>query len=203
MKRRRVGFVACEGVQALDFVGPADVFGSDALLAAPYANSGGPPYEITVIGVDRTSFAASNGVRFWAHDVLPAAIELDTLIIPGGVGMRAPGVPERVAAWVNDRACDVRRIASVCTGIYPLALTGLVNGERVATHWACADDVEQRFPALRVDREARVRRHGNVWTSGGVSAGVDLALAMVRDDLGADAARDVAHEMVWPSVVRA
>jgi transcriptional regulator GlxA family with amidase domain len=80
--------------------------------------------------VDRTSFAASNGVRFWAHDVLPAAIELDTLIIPGGVGMRAVGVLERVAAWVNERARDVRRIASVCTGIYPLALTGLVNGER-------------------------------------------------------------------------
>ena len=187
---RRIGILGFENLQALDLIGPADVFRSDA-LAGPER-----PYEVVVIGIDSKRFTASNGVQFSTRHLLPTTIPLDTVIVPGGSGLRSGDLANRVAEWIGSRAQTIRRIASVCTGIYGLAPTGLLDGRDVATHWAYVDDVQRRFPKLRVDRDALFRKDERFYTSAGITAGIDLALAMVEEDLGPDAALAVAREMV-------
>jgi transcriptional regulator GlxA family with amidase domain len=196
MATRRIGILGFANLQALDLIGPADVFCSDALDAPAYRDGGAPPYEVVIIGVDSKRFTASNGVQFSARYTLPTSTRLDTLIIPGGSGLRSGELAGRVAAWIAARASSIRRIASVCTGIYGLAPTGLLDGRDVATHWAFVDDVQRRFPKLRVDRDALFHKDERFYTSAGITAGIDLALAMVEEDLGPDAALAVAREMV-------
>lgn len=200
---RRVGFLGFDGIQALDLVGPADAFGSDALLAIGHGDTSGTlvpdavaPYEVVVIGLDGRTFVTSSGLVLQADLLASDAQDLDTLIIPGGAGLRRPGVAERAAAWISEVAPSVRRIASVCTGIYGLAPTGLLDGRCVATHWSAADDVARRFPRLIVDSDVIYVKDGNRYTSAGVTAGIDLALAMIEEDLGAGVALAVAKELV-------
>jgi len=193
---RRIGILAFDDVQALDLFGPADVFGSDALDAPEFLVGGARPYEVVLIGVNKRRCTTSSGVDVHARHVIPSAVDLDTLIIPGGRGLRRDGVAERVAMWTAARASRTRRIASVCTGIYGLALTGLLNGRDVATHWAFVAEVQRRFPGLRVNPDALFLKDGRFYTSAGITAGIDLALAMVEEDLGPEAALAVAREMV-------
>lgn len=196
MPQRRIGILGFDSVQALDLVGPADVFGSDALTAPEFKSDGERAYEVVVIGVRGKKFTASNGVQFTARYTLPTRTTLDTLIIPGGSGLRQGDEALRVARWIAARAPHIRRIASVCTGIYGLAPTGLLDGREVATHWAFVDDLQRRFPKLLVDRDALFHKDGCFYTSAGITAGIDLALAMVEEDLGPEAALAVAREMV-------
>ena len=195
MATRRIGILGFDGLQALDLVGPADVFRSD-VLSAPAFQNGGPPYEVVVIGLYGRRFTSSAGLTFTTAHVVPTKIQLDTLIVPGGAGLRRPGASERASRWISSRASEIRRIASVCTGIYGLAPTGLLDGRDVATHWAHADNVQRAFPKLRVDHDALYRKDGTFYTSAGITAGVDLALAMVEEDLGPETALAVAREMV-------
>jgi len=196
MPARRIGILGFDNVQALDLVGPADVFGSDALAAPELRQGGEPPYQVVVIGLHGKKFTASNGVQFTTRYTIPTKIALDTLIVPGGSGLRQGDDAERVAKWIAARAPHIRRIASVCTGIYGLAPTGLLDGRDVATHWAFVDDLQRRYPKLRVDRDALFHKDGRFYTSAGITAGIDLALAMVEEDLGPDAALAIAREMV-------
>jgi transcriptional regulator GlxA family with amidase domain len=194
--RRRIGILGFDQLQAMDLVGPADVFRSDALEGPEFAVDGEPPYEVIVIGAFGQRFTASNGVRFHASKVIPTGVQLDTLIVPGGRGLREPGAADKVAAWIQKRAPEIRRIASICTGIYALAPTGLLDGRQVTTHWSAVDDVRRKFPALHLDADAIFLKHDRFYTSAGITAGVDLALAMVEQDLGPEAALAVAREMV-------
>ena len=196
MPQRRIGILGFDSLQALDLIGPADVFGSDALAAPEFRQAGELPYEVVVIGVRNKKFTASNGVQFTARYTLPTTTSLDTLIVPGGSGLRQGDEAGRVARWVAARAPHIRRIASVCTGIYGLAPTGLLDGRDVATHWAFVDDLQRQFPKLHVDRDALFHKDGRFYTSAGITAGIDLALAMVEEDLGPEAALAVAREMV-------
>ncbi|HVT38708.1 MAG TPA: helix-turn-helix domain-containing protein [Gemmatimonadaceae bacterium] len=199
MKPLRIGFLGFDGIQALDLVGPADAFTSDAFLAAePGTGNGAPqrPYEIVIIGLHGRRFTAESGLEMRADVVVPAAVRLDTLIIPGGRGLRRPGIAERAAEWIGARAPHIRRIASVCTGIYGLAPTGLLDGRRVTTHWAATQDVERRFPKLRMDSNALFVRDGKYSTAAGITAGIDLALALIEEDCGSPLALAVAREMV-------
>ena len=196
MAPRRIGILGFDNLQALDLIGPADVFCSDALAAPEFRQDGEPPYEVVIIGAERKRFTASNGVQFTARYVLPTTTTLDTVIVPGGSGLRSGDLAGRIAAWIASRAPNIRRIASVCTGIYGLAPTGLLDGRDVATHWAFVDDVQRRFPKLRVDPDALFHKDEHIYTSAGITAGIDLALAMVEEDHGPDAALAVAREMV-------
>jgi transcriptional regulator GlxA family with amidase domain len=196
MPVRRIGILGFENLQALDLIGPADVFGSDALAAPEFREGNASAYEVILIGVGGKRFTASNGIEFSARYVLPTSTPLDTLIVPGGSGLRSGDLSNTVARWISSRAGNIRRIASVCTGIYALAPTGLLDDRQVATHWAFVDDVQRRFPKLRVDRDALFRKDDRFYTSAGITAGIDLALAMVEEDLGPDAALAVAREMV-------
>lgn len=196
MASRRIGILGFDRLQALDLTGPADVFRSDALAAPEFSEGGTAPYEVVVIGLDGRRFVTSSGLRITAQLTIPTRTELDTLIIPGGAGLREPGMADRAARWIESRAPDIRRIASVCTGIYALAPTGLLDGREVTTHWAFAADVQRRFPKLRVDPDAIFRKDGRFYTSAGITAGIDLALALLEEDLGSEASLAVAREMV-------
>jgi len=196
MRARRIGILGFDGLQALDMFGPADVFCSDALAAPEFRDGDRPHYEVVIIGINGRRFRASNGVEITPRHAIPTNVELDTLIVPGGSGLRRPGVADRAAAWISSRASRIRRIASICTGIYGLAPTGLLDDRDVATHWAFVADVQRKFPNLRVDPDALFRKDDRFYTSAGITAGIDLALAMVEEDLGPEAALAVAREMV-------
>lgn len=187
---RRIGFVIFPRVTALDFIGPMEAF----VAADGKGRRGG--YELVVIGLDRSPVRAESGVEFNAACGLDSAPPLDTVLIPGGGGLREPRVISAVSRWLLKRAARTRRIASVCTGIYGLAATGLLDGRRVATHWAFAPDVARRFPKLHVDADALFVKDGKFYTSAGVTAGIDLALALIEEDRGPTAALAAARELV-------
>jgi transcriptional regulator GlxA family with amidase domain/pimeloyl-ACP methyl ester carboxylesterase len=196
--QRRIGFLAFDGIQALDIVGPADAFGSDAFASLNGVDGeiSARPYEVVVIGLTGKQFTTSSGLIMRADATAGSRVKLDTLIIPGGAGLRRPGVADRAAAWIFSAASAVRRIASICTGIYGLAPTGLLDGRRVTTHWSASRDVASRFPRLNVDADAIFLKDGRFYTSAGVTAGIDLALALIEEDLGGTSALAVARELV-------
>lgn len=194
MTTRRIGIIGFDRVTALDLVGPSDAF---AAAFADDANHGHQPcYEIVILGLLRRSFVAESGIIFARHHTLQSAPAIDTLIIPGGSGLRERQTNDRICAWVKRNAPEIRRIASVCTGIYGLASTGLLDGRRVTTHWRFAEDVANRFPALRLDRNALFIKDGAFYTSAGITAGIDLALALIEEDCGTQVALTVARELV-------
>ncbi len=194
MSKMRIGFFGFDEVQALDLIGPADAFGSDAFDTM--AGFSERPYDVTIIGLHRRAFTTSCGVRMSAHVGLDTAFAFDTVIVPGGAGLRRDGLGERCASWLAERAPSIRRIASVCTGIYGIAPSGLLDGLAVTTHWSAAKNVAERFPRLDVQADALFLKSGKFYTSAGVSAGIDLALALIEEDFGPSASLAVAREMV-------
>ncbi len=194
MAPRRIGIVGYEKVTALDVVGPAEAFA----MAMRETGKGTFErcYDVSIVGLNRQPFAAESGIVFQPGTTFAAAPKFDTLLVPGGSGLRVPHVCQKVASWVAGRAEETRRVVSVCTGIYGLAATGLLDGRRVTTHWRYARDVAARFPKLRVDPNPLFVQDGNFYTSAGVTAGIDLALALVEEDYGSKVALRVAREMV-------
>lgn len=189
---RHVGILGYEGVNGLDLVAPIEVFAS-----ANELNDGAAPlYRVHVVGLDCGPFRSESGIGFTPDVTLAEAPAFDTLIVPGGAGLRAPGACVRAAAWLKTRAPLTRRVASVCTGLYGLAETGLLDGLRVTTHWRFAADLARRYPALRMDANALFVREGRFYTAAGVTAGVDLALALVEEDHGPRLALAIARDLV-------
>lgn len=189
---KTIGLLAYDEMQVLDLAGPLDVFGGANACA-----HGASPYALCVIGLRASAVLAENGLSIVPAHTLDDAPPLDTLLIPGGMGARLvlPG-DARLLDWLRGRAGDTRRIVSVCTGAYVLAAAGLLDGRRVTTHWRFADDLARRYPALRVETDRLFLRDGRFATSGGLTAGMDLVLALVEEDLGATAALDVARQLV-------
>jgi len=176
---RRVLILAFDGVQSLDVTGPLEV------LHAARA------YDVSVVappGPLRTS--SGLGLAGAPLDMQP----LDTVLVAGGVGVADVG--DDAVAWLRAAAARARRVASVCTGAFLLARAGLLDGRAATTHWASCSRLARTFPAVRVVKGPLVVRDGDVLTSAGVLAGVDLALALVEEDLGAGAAQDVARHLV-------
>jgi len=194
MKSLRVGLIGYDGVQALDIIGPSDAF----TIADIETDNGQrrPCYEVIIVGITNKPFRAESGVSFQPHTTLRNAPTLDTLIIPGGRGARIGQSSSLIAKWISSRAKRIRRIASVCTGVYALAPTGLLDGRRVTTHWRFANDVARRFPKLNVDHDALFLKDGPFYTAGGITASVDLALALIEEDYGPRVALAVARELV-------
>lgn len=177
--------VAFPGVQSLDVTGPTEVFaaagGHRVELAAPVA---GP-------------VRSSSGLGLVAeHAVADVRGPVDTLVVAGGPGTRAAARDPEVVTAVGRLAARSRRVASVCTGAFVLAASGLLDGRRATTHWASCDLLARLHPAVSVEPDAIFVRDGDVWTSAGVTAGIDLALAMVEQDLGRAAALRVARQLV-------
>lgn len=189
MKAKRIAVLGYEGVTALDVVGPSEAFATATLDDAR-------AYEVVILGITKKPFTAESGVVFKPHRALDSKVDIDTLIIPGGCGLRNPRINAKVVTWVRAYAPQIRRVASVCTGIYGLAATGLLDGRRVTTHWRFARDVAEKFPDVRVESNALFLKDGPFYTAAGVTAGIDLALALIEEDLGAPAALSVARELV-------
>jgi transcriptional regulator GlxA family with amidase domain len=194
MRLLRVGIIGFDEVNALDLIGPAEAFATTRNEEANRSSK--DAYEVIVIGLSRRRFVTESGVVFHPHTSLQTAPKLDTIIIPGGRGLRRSDVNLAVAKWIKTRAPQTRRIVSVCTGIYGLAASGLLDGRRVTTHWRFVPDVARCFPQLRMEPNAIFLKDGKFYTSAGVTAGIDLALALIEEDLGAAVALTVARELV-------
>jgi transcriptional regulator GlxA family with amidase domain len=190
---RTIDVLAFPDVQLLDVAGPLQVFASANDLAA--AAGLPPPYRPRVVSRSGT-VNASAGLGL-VGDVLPDANEAcDTLIVAGGWGVHRAVHDRELVDWVRARSTHARRIASVCTGAFLLAAAGLLNARRAVTHWTRCAELATRFPSVHVEPDPIFIRDGDVWTSAGVTAGIDLSLALVEDDLGRALALDVARQLV-------
>jgi transcriptional regulator GlxA family with amidase domain len=186
----RVVILAPPGVQSLDVVGPAEVFWEAARrLGDPNA------YEVQVMGTTAGAVCGTGNLRFLADSTIYDPDEpIDTLLVGGDPSFDE--IDPAVTAWLSRRAPTVRRYGSVCTGVFFLAAAGLLDGRRVTTHWECADKLRSDFPNLIVDDNQIFIRDGALCTTAGVSAGMDLALALVEEDFGRELALIVARYMV-------
>ncbi|MBA8889300.1 transcriptional regulator GlxA family with amidase domain [Dokdonella fugitiva] len=187
-----VGVLVYDDVQSLDVTGPMDVFAA----ANARASGRAPVYALCTIGRDATPVRTEGRVTIVPDTTLAHAPELDTLVIPGGAGSRVVNADPVLLDWIRERAASARRVVSVCTGLYILAATGLVDGRRVTTHWAHAADAQARYPGVRIEADHLFLRDGRFHTSGGLTAGLDLALSLVEEDHGAAVALAVARELV-------
>jgi transcriptional regulator GlxA family with amidase domain len=154
------------------------------------------PYAIRIVARGGERVEASGGVELAVHPLSPTGAALDTLVIAGGEGVDAAAADPLLIDWVRERAMQARRTASVCTGAFLLAASGMLDGRRAVTHWAFCAELARRFPAIRVEPDPIFVQDGTVWTSAGVTAGIDLALALVEEDLGRAAALAVARNSV-------
>jgi transcriptional regulator GlxA family with amidase domain len=198
---RVVEILAYPAVQLLDVAGPLQVFASANELTA---RNGEPPlYAARVVSAGAPVVTASAGLGLLAAPLPPARAALDTLLVAGGPGVHAAAADSVVLQWLCSRAKRARRIASVCTGAFLLAAAGLLNGRRAATHWMHCAELARRYPAVQVEPDPIFVRDGTVWTSAGVTAAIDLALALVDEDVGRSLALAVARQLVCSSSVRA
>ncbi|MGW0880113.1 GlxA family transcriptional regulator [Streptomyces sp. NPDC002671] len=187
---RRVVFVVYEGFQAVDLVGPHSVF--------HYAQQAVGGYDCQVVAPQAGPVRSSSGLpMFAAHGIGDLTPEgLDTLVVVGGSGVNDARRDPGLVAWIAAAAAGARRVASVCSGVLLLAATGFLVGRRVTTHWARERQLADEHPELTVDCDPIFIRDGRVWTSAGVSSGMDLALALVEDDHGPEIALAAARKMV-------
>jgi transcriptional regulator GlxA family with amidase domain len=191
---RTVAILGFDGVAALDLTGPLE-----ALSLARCSNERGegrPCYRPIILGLEHKSFNSESGLGFKADALAESVVRLDTIVIPGGSGLRRPETIRSAASWLTARADVTRRIASVSTGIYALAQSGLVDGRPVTTHWRFSRDLAQRFPKLRVNPTASFLKNDRFYTSAGGAAGVEMTLALIEEDYGGQVARAVARELV-------
>ena len=187
-KRHRVRILAYEGCQLLDVSGPAAVFG------AANEDRKTPFYDLAIVSPDGGLVTTNSGVALQSQKI---GGQPDTLLVAGGsAGLRAAMAREDVLGWLRKAAPKATRFGSVCTGAFVLAAAGLLDGKRVATHWASCDRLADKFPALSVDAESLYVVDGKVWTSAGVTTGIDMALAIVEADLGAATANLIARHFV-------
>jgi transcriptional regulator GlxA family with amidase domain len=184
---RRIGLVVFEGFQLLDAAGPISAFE----IAERYSPGA---YELWVMAADAGEVTSSSGIAF-AADALDDGV-FDTLMVVGGDGTRALPQLRRIVSWLQAAAPSARRVTSVCSGAYLLAEAGLLDGRRCTTHWGRSDDFGRRYPKARLDADRIYVRDGDVWTSAGITAGIDLALALIEDDLGPAIARRTAQQLV-------
>ncbi len=189
--KRTVAVLAMPGVQLLDVSGPLDVF-AEANVQAGYE-----AYRLLTLAIEPGPVVSSSGARLLPDHVIGETdIAIDTLLVAGAPGIAAFPLGPGLIAQLTHAATKARRCGSVCTGAFVLAATGLLDGRRVTTHWAAAKQLAERFPAIEVDEDAIYIRDGQVWTAAGVTAGLDLALALAEADLGRAVAKRVAGQLV-------
>jgi transcriptional regulator GlxA family with amidase domain len=189
---RRIVILAFPGVQPLDVIGPAEVFaGADTLV-------GGGAYSVEVVAKDPGPIIS----RSRGYGLVPKTTTarcrgpIDTLVVAGGAGVPTAAEDRSLIRWIRSAARRSRRVTSVCSGAFLLARAGLLEGRTVTTHWASTAELAIRHPELTVDPNPIFVRDGNIWTSAGVTSGMDLSLALVEEDLGADIAVEIARWLV-------
>lgn len=186
---RTIGFLIFEDFQLLDAAGPIAAF------EMPMRGLRPSPYQLKLIAPKAGPVKSSCGVAMVA-EAIPRSPEFDTLIVAGGMGTREAMVDPKIVALVKHAAKSSRRLCSVCSGAYVLAAAGLLDGKRATTHWGRTPDFTRRFPDVKLEPDCIYTKDEKIWTSAGISAGVDLALALIADDLGEDVAKRAAQELV-------
>ena len=185
----RIGIVAFDGVEALDVTGPWEVLHTAGVIA-------GVVPDLACITADGLDIRSSSGLTYTADTAIARVDALDTLIVAGGTGVRIALEDPELVAGVARLAAEARRTASVCTGAFLIAEAGLLDGRRATTHWAGCAEFAARFPRVEVDPDPIFIRDGDVLTSAGVTAGMDLALALVEEDHGREVALQTARMLV-------
>jgi transcriptional regulator GlxA family with amidase domain len=195
---RTITILAYSGVQPLDVVGPAEVFSAaDGLLADERGGLGGA-YEIEVVAQSPEPIMTRNG----GYGIAPLRTTkevrgpIDTLLVAGGFGVHDAVEDKDLIRWIRSAARRSRRVTSVCSGSFLLARAGLLEGKRATTHWSSCAELARRHPEVEVDPNPIFVHDGDVWTSAGVTSGMDLALALVEEDLGREVALEVARWLV-------
>jgi len=190
---KHVVFLVLPGTQLLDLAGPADVF----MAANQCARGRGenPAYRVSFVGPVADPDTAT-GVSLRVGNLNQIRGAIDTLVVPGGMDFGEAELDARATAWIRRRWKRIRRVVSICTGAFVLADAGVLAGRRVTTHWRELERLDQIVPDATVDRDALYVKDGPVYTSAGITAGIDLALALVEEDLGPDLALEVARILV-------
>jgi transcriptional regulator GlxA family with amidase domain len=185
---RTIGVLIFPQFQLLDAAGPITVFETAGREATP------PSYRLRIMTRVAGPVASSSGAQLMAEPLIDEP--LDTLLVAGGWGTREAHACAQTLAYVRAAAAQARRTASVCSGAYILAAAGLLDGKRATTHWGRAADLARHYPKIRVEPDRIFVRDGTVWTSAGITAGIDLALALVAEDLGEAVAKRAAQQLV-------
>ena len=194
---RRIAFLVLSSGHLTTLAGPLDVFARASALLDGNGKRRSPAYAVELLTADENPLITGSGLgliggRRWteAHD------PIDTLLIVASPNLAHSRIDPELLAWTRTSAEHVRRIGSVCAGAFVLAAAGILDGRQATTHWELADILAQRYPHISVDGDRIFTQDGNVWTSAGVSAGIDLALAMVEEDHGHALALEIARRMV-------
>lgn len=195
-EQRLIVMPAFERAQLLDVSGPVQAFASANEIVTEAGVE--PPYRIAVVSRRGGPICTSSGLPLVTQPAGRAVgkARIDTLIVPGGPGVHEALKDKHTVAWLQRQSADARRVASVCTGAFLLAEAGLLDGRRATTHWKSCGRLQERYPKIHVESDPIYVTDGKIWTSAGVTAGIDLALALVETDLGRSIAMQVARQLV-------
>jgi len=196
MNRKRVGIVVFPDVEVLDFCGPFEVF-SVTRLNEQARREEPSPFEVLLVAEQAGTIITTGGMKVTPDHTLETCPPLDILVVPGGWGTRAEIKNPRLLAWIKDRAKQVETLTSVCTGSMLLGQAGLLDGRHATTHWRSLQWMRESFPSVTVEEKLHVVEDGNVLTSAGISAGIDMALRVVARYFGETVARNTARNMEY------
>ncbi|GIO09479.1 AraC family transcriptional regulator [Brevibacillus reuszeri] len=197
-KNWSVGIFVFDDVEVLDFAGPFEVF---SVTTYPDQHDDSPesnPFLVKLVSETGELVHACNGLKVQPDYSFDNAPHFDILVIPGGIGAREKEIySERVIQWISQRMDSVKLMTSVCTGALLLAKAGLLDGKMATTHWASYDRLENEFPAVTVKRDVKFVDEGNIVTSGGISAGINMTFHIVKQLLGSETAQATAKIMEY------
>lgn len=197
MERRRVGIVLFEDIEVLDFCGPFEVF-SATRVNEERRREEPSPFEVLLVAESADQVTTTGGMKVLPHYTFENCPRLDILVCPGGWGTRKELQNAIMLNWLRTRAAEVETLAAVCTGSMLLGFAGLLDGLHATTHWRSLDWMRDSFPSVTVEYGKHFVRDGRVFTSAGISAGIDMSLKVVAHSFGEDIARATARHMEYP-----
>ena len=197
MNRKQVGIVVFENVEVLDFCGPFEVF-SVTRLNEENRREELSPFNVFLVAETKSPVTATGGMKVLPDYDLDSCPQVDILVVPGGWGTRMEMHNERLLKWIADRATKIETLTSVCTGSLLLGNAGLLDGKRATTHWRSLDWMQELFPKVIVEKQLHFVEDGALFTSAGISAGIDVSLKVVARYYGEAIARVTARHMEYP-----
>jgi transcriptional regulator GlxA family with amidase domain len=194
---RRIGFVIYPDCEILDVCGPFEAFWFADRMLGLLGRTQEPSYQLLVLGAAPGPIRTMSGMEVVAtHRYGDITDRLDTLVVVGGLGCEEASKDRDLVEWVRSIAPKARRVASICSGAFILAAAGLLHHRRVTTHWMYSDLLAKTYPSIEVDANLIFARDGNIYTSGGITTGIDLALALVEEDLGPEVMLGVSRALI-------
>jgi len=197
MQKLCVGIVIYEEVEVLDFCGPFEVF-SVTRVNEEQRREESSPFQAVLVAETSGAVTATGGMQVLPHHSMADCPHLDILVVPGGWGFRHHMKNTTLHSWLRDRAARAETVTAVCTGSMLLSSAGLLDGLDATTHWRFLDGMRDTFPAVKVKYDKHFVRDGRVFTSAGISAGIDMSLKVVEHYFGENVARATARHMEYP-----